>query len=163
MKRGTNNAYFSHYVLPSTIYSDEKIFMVKFAGGGLLFQGMLAKMWNQTAFDNKSIIGKIFRNFNSDLPNFKVKVDKLSEQYRLCTIEGFEPKEDKDVLFIGFTFGKEVDIRYFTYTLKLNNCSSNKEYVICEWQKNGNFKLWGSFDSIQKEVFIEKIAEIVQN
>ncbi len=143
---------FTHQHMPHTVFNYGRLLVYRLMRDEESFLENLKKTWSTIEID-KPQMRKAPPDFSLDILQFNIEHTGI-----ILTIP--EAREDQEAAYIGITYDKDDNFRYFTYEIGQGS-QGETIYFICECTKDWEHFNYGFHHERDKALFIKKISEIL--
>jgi hypothetical protein len=143
---------FAHCLMPNSVFNYGRLLVYKILRNEEVFINNLKITWSKIEVENNQ-----YRNIP---PEFELDIKNLNDEHTAIIITMPEAKENQEALYIGITYDKDDNFRYFTYEIGKGS-EGAALYFLYEWTLGGKHINYGAHHDMQKNLFIKEISSLL--
>ena len=145
---------FAHHFFPYTVFKYPKALINNIIMNKDMFAKNMTLQWGKIPLKNSTCRNKA--------PIFKIELIKVNENISLIVIKVPTAKEELEAYYMGVSYDKNYNIRYFTYEIA-KGFKDNALYAMCEWTPAWDHINYGLYSDNNITTFTNNVESVYNN
>jgi predicted house-cleaning noncanonical NTP pyrophosphatase (MazG superfamily) len=143
---------FVNQLVPEMVFNNGRLFIYRLLRNENMMITNLKKLWEKMKLEET-----YYRN---EFPNIQIEEVQINVEHTLIIISIPEAREDQEAIYIGITYDRDDNFRYFTYEISKQTCDKER-YSLYEITSNNEQINYGAHQVKDKAVFSKELSQVL--